>query len=206
MTIKYKYQKISGYFFQGLTLSIVLLYSFSGCTGIFKGDWRQEYMKQEKKRIITYTRRFEYDSGNFKLESIDSSFKSFNEEGQLLGNNDLVFYQYDSTGKLISIQSCGRSCDYYQKEIFTYDSLNRLIKSVVIVSPEKQYISNQYFYNENDLVIKHIRGVIQTQHHLNTLMMVYREKLQKQKENTIQILKNGCHPLTHFFMVKVKIS
>lgn len=158
MTIKYKYHKISGYFFQGLIISIVLLYSFSGCTGIFKGDWRQEYMKQEKRRIITYTRQYEYESGNFKLESIDSSFESFNEKGQLLGNNDFVFYQYDSTGKLISIQSCGRSCDYYQKEIFTYDSLNRLIKSVVIVSPEKQYISNQYFYNENGLIIKHIRG------------------------------------------------
>lgn len=115
-------------------------------------------MKQEKKRMITYTRQFEYDSGNYKLESIDSSFESFNEKGQLLGKNDLLFYQYDPTGKLISEQYCLRPCDYFQKEIFAYDSLNRLIKSVVIVSPEKQFISNQYFYNKDNLVIKHIRG------------------------------------------------
>jgi len=158
MDVKHTYQKISGYFSMGITASIVLLYSFSGCKEIFQSDWRQEYMKQEKKKIITYTRQFEYDSGNYKLESIDSSFDSFNEKGQLLSKNDLLFYQYDPTGKLICEQYCMRSCDYFQKEVFTYDSLNRLIKSVVIVSPEKQYISNQYFYNLKNLVIKQIRG------------------------------------------------
>lgn len=158
MSNKHKYQRISGYFFLGIAASFVLLYSLTGCTELFKGDWRQEYMKQEKKRKITYTRQFEYDSGNYKLESIDSSFESFNEKGQLLGKNDLLFYQYDPTGKLISEQYCMRSRDNFQKELLIYDSLNRLIKSVVIVSPEKQFISNQYFYNKDNLVIKHMRG------------------------------------------------
>lgn len=128
------------------------------CSSKQTDDWRQIYFDQEKKRIVTITKYFEYSSGDYILKSTDSAFETFNEKGQKLGMNDRHFYKYDTSGKLIFEEYCMRTCERPGKEIYHYDSLNRLNKTVVVVSKGNEWVSAQYYYNDNSLLIKKVIG------------------------------------------------
>ena len=128
------------------------------CSDKQTGDWRQDYIDQEKSRLVTVQKSYDFISGDYSLKNIDSTLVTFNEKGQKLGINDRHFYKYDATGKLIAEEYCMRTCEYPGQEVYYYDSLNRLVKTVVIVSKEREWVSAQYNYNDKNLLIKKTIG------------------------------------------------
>lgn len=142
-----------------LKIIIIILFfsAASGCSK-FSDDWRNEYLNQVTRKITIIKSRYDYDSGDYKLHTTDTTIESYNNNGQLVSLNDRIFYQYDPEGRLLLIKYCMRSCDNPETEKYYYDSLSRLIKKVVTVSEEKQYISAQYFYNDKSQLLREILG------------------------------------------------
>lgn len=128
------------------------------CSDKRTGDWRQDYIDQEKSRVVTIQKSYEFNSGDYSFKYIDSTLETFNEKGQRLGINNSHFYKYDESGKLIAEEYCTRTCEHPGKELHYYDSLNRLIKTVVIVSKERNWVSAMYHYNDKNLLIKKTIG------------------------------------------------
>ncbi|MGZ4077908.1 MAG: hypothetical protein ACXVED_08430 [Bacteroidia bacterium] len=128
------------------------------CSDKKTGDWRQFYIDQEKSKITTIQKSFEYSSSGYSLTSVDSTYETFNEKHQKLGINNMHFYKYDTDGKVIAEEYCMRTCEKPGKEIYYYDSLNRLTKTKVIVSGDNKWVSAKYFYNDKNLLTKKIIG------------------------------------------------
>lgn len=121
-------------------------------------DWRELYISQEKSKITTIEKMFWYGSSGYSLSSTDTTFESFDEKGRKLGINNRHFYKYDSTGKLIAEEYCIRTCEHPVKEVYYYDSLNRLIKTTIVHYKGKEWVTAKYFYNEKNLLSKKITG------------------------------------------------
>jgi len=139
-------------------ISILLLSTIISCSDKKTGDWRQLYIDQEKSRITTVQKHFEYRSADYSLTSVDSTFETFNEKHQKLGINNRHFYKYDTDGKIIAEEYCMRTCESPGKEIYYYDSLNRLIKTTINLSENSEWVSAKYFYNDKSLLIKKLIG------------------------------------------------
>lgn len=138
--------------------SILTLYATISCSYKKKADWRQIYLDQEKSRITTIQKHYEFRTVDYSLSFIDSTFETFNENHQKLGINNTHFYKYDSIGKLIAEEYCMRTCEKPGKVIYYYDSLNRLEKTINIISDDTNWISAKYFYDNNNLLIKKVIG------------------------------------------------
>ena len=121
-------------------------------------DWRHDYIIQEKNRTLTVTRQFDFSSGSFIQSYVDSTLTTFNDKGQKLGVNDKHFYKYDSKGNVILEEYCLRTCDNPGKKIHYYDSLNRLIKTIIKFPNDKEWVDAQYFYNDKNLLIRKVMG------------------------------------------------
>jgi hypothetical protein len=139
-------------------ITTLALFATISCSDKKTGDWRQLYIDQEKSRITTIQKHFEYRSAGYSLTSIDSTFETFNEKHQKLGINNTLFYKYDTEGKIIAVEYCMRTCEKPGKEIYYYDSLNRLTKTKIIVSDDNEWVSAKYFYDNNNLLIKKVIG------------------------------------------------
>lgn len=142
---------------QVLVLTLII-FSIIGCSENKIEDWRQFYIKQEKSRLTTIENHFEYRSSRYFLISSDSTFETFNKNHQKLGINNTHFYKYNLDGKIIEEEYCMRTCEKPGKEIYYYDSLKRLVKTKIVVSENKEWISTKYFYNNDNLLIKKILG------------------------------------------------
>jgi hypothetical protein len=142
---------------QVLILTLII-FSTLGCSENKTEDWRQFYIKQEKSRLTTIQKHFEYRSSEYFLTSTDSTFETFNKNHQKLGTNNTHFYKYNLEGKIVEEEFCRRSCEKPVKIIYYYDSLKRLEKTKVIVSQKAEWLSEKYFYNVDNLLIKKIIG------------------------------------------------
>ena len=142
---------------QVLILTLII-FSIIGCSENKIEDWRKSYIKQEKSRITTIQKHFEYHSSRYSLISSDSTFETFNDNHQKLGTNNTHFYKYNLDGKIVEEEYCMRTCEKPGKEIYYYDSLKRLEKTKVVVSEKTEWISARYFYNNKNLLIKKIIG------------------------------------------------
>ena len=75
-----------------------------------------------------------------------------------MGINNTHFYKYNKDGKIIAEEYCMRTCEKSGKEIYYYDSLNRLTKTKIIVSSDNEWVSAKYFYDNKNLLIKKVFG------------------------------------------------
>lgn len=128
------------------------------CSDKLQSDWRQVYIDQEASRITTIQKQFDYRETDYSLIYIDTTFETFNEKHLKIGKNNRHFYKYDSDGKLIAEEYCMRTCENPGKKIYYYDSLNRLVKTKVMVSKDREWVSAKYFYNNKNLLIKKTIG------------------------------------------------
>ena len=141
-----------------IIITILTLFSILSCSDKKTGDWRQLYIDQEKSRITTIQKHFEFRSSDFSLTSIDSTFETFNDKHQKLGINNTHFYKYATDGNIRMEEYCMRTCEKPGKKIYYYDSLNRLTKTTIIVSSNNEWVSAKYFYDNNNLLIKKVIG------------------------------------------------
>lgn len=128
------------------------------CSDKLTGDWRQDYIDQEKSRTVIITKQFDFSSGDFIQKYTDSTLTIFNEKGQKIGVNNSHFYKYDSIGQLVLEEYCMRTCENPGKKAHYYDNLNRLVKTTIIVSKERERVISQYYYNDKNLLIKKVIG------------------------------------------------
>lgn len=139
-------------------LSTIIVCSIISCTEERIEDWRQFYINQEKSRITTLQKHFDYRSDDYSLTALDSTFETFNENHQKLGVNNTHFFKYNPDGQISEEEYCMRSCENPGKEIYFYDSLKRLEKTKVVISENKEWISARYFYRNDNLLVKKITG------------------------------------------------
>jgi len=143
-------------------ITIFIISLLIGCSEKRIGDWRQEFIDQEKSRINTLAKSYDFDSGKYVLRYIDSSFNTYNEKGQLLGIDNKFFCRYDSTGKLIEEVFCLRDCENPGRELYFYDNLNRLIRTEMVFPDDKAWVLEQYFYNNQNLLVREVYGIDST--------------------------------------------
>ena len=141
-----------------LFYTTLLLLALSGCSRERTYGWMQKYLAQEKSRITTTQTSYEFAFDGYSLQYIDSSYETFNEEGQKIGINNLHFFKYDASGKLMAEEYCLRTCENPGKKLYYYDNLNRLLKTTIVTSQEKERVTARYFYNNKNLLIKKTTG------------------------------------------------
>lgn len=145
------------------TISIVIIFLFSllfGCTNRKEKhfDWQEKYLVQEKSRIVTIKKSYDFRKGAYILKYGDTSFVTFNDKGQKISENNRNFYQYDSSGKLIEEEACIRTCENPYSNKYFYDNSNLLIKTTTTFGGNgKERIDGLFFYKDT-LLIKKIDG------------------------------------------------
>jgi len=83
-----------------ITTFIIIIFTIISCNDNKNDDWIQDYIKHEKRKVTTITKVYNYDSGSYSLESIDTTFETFNENGQKIRTYFGFFCDYDNNGKL----------------------------------------------------------------------------------------------------------
>lgn len=141
-----------------ILISVLFLFSFFSHSEKKTVDWRENYINQEKTRITTIEKAYIFHSPNYELEYIDTTSVTFDMKNQKIGENNRIFYKYNNDGKIKEVEYCGRDCKYPLKDIYYYDSLNRLKKITYVTSRKKEILISQYFYNDKNLLIKEVWG------------------------------------------------
>lgn len=123
-----------------ITASIILLFTIVSCTDRQNDDWTQEYIDQEKTRTTTITRYFDFDSGSYSLESIDTTFETFNAKGQKIRTR------------------FGRFCDYDDMGTLQVEKYPVIKKNSSGGPGEHDIDSTEYYYDTNGLLTKILFG------------------------------------------------
>jgi hypothetical protein len=180
-------------------ISTLILWAFISCSDSQSegkpDDWRQVYINQEKSRITTTKKFYNYRLSRYSLNSSSSGFVTFNEKDQKLSIGNTHFYVYDKDGRLIAEEFCMRTCETPGRIIYIYDSLNRLEMEKYVVSDDKEWITAKYFYDDNNLLIRKTNGSdkfpaieLYTYDQYNRIVTIKRDEYNHNLDSILQTL------------------
>lgn len=134
----------------------ILIFIFTSCTERTTDEWMNGFIEQEEYRILTTRTYFKFRDNKYILNSQDSSFKTYDINDRMIGENNRSFYIYDSLGRIQKELFCWRSCDYPLEELYKYNSKNQLIE-ILMNPPDTMYLKSLE-YHPNGLLKKETIG------------------------------------------------